>query len=117
MAIESCHPRPSPKNSSDTRQPGLSSQVRYEISLFCEEFIAKGPPARILAFHATLILDADDELKAHRSALDALATDAQLNALATNPPTVELDSITELPSNATPHGPILCFFQLPLAGS
>jgi hypothetical protein len=89
----------------------------YEVTLFSEELIVRGPPARLLAFHATLILDAPDEPSAQSAARDALLTDLQLTAIAAEPPTVELDGLKALPETATPHGPILCFFQLPPAAA
>ena len=90
--------------------------MRYEVSLYCEELILKAATPRILAFHATLILDAADRAAAEATARSALAGDAQLGALAAEVPAVEIDEVTEISPTATPHGPILCFFQLPQEG-
>ena len=96
---------------------------RYEVSFFSEDLLVRNPTSghpRLLAFHATLILDAPDEQAARSHALSALSDDPQLAALRNEgepAPTIELDSVSLLSGDAATHGPIFCFFQMPLEGA
>ncbi len=85
----------------------------FEISVAGENLVIRDP-AKQIAFHATLFLEAKSPETAKADAVDRVLSDPNIAAVMANrpddPPQVEVDECVEYSGGNVLPGPIFCFF-------